>query len=54
MVWLLDQLLFKALLPSAHHLLLGALLVAMVLFSSDGLLPMLRQRGRQWGERRNA
>jgi branched-chain amino acid transport system permease protein len=44
-VYLLDQLLFKELLPSGHQLILGALLVAMILFSPRGLLPLLARRG---------
>ncbi|AXA90278.1 branched-chain amino acid ABC transporter permease [Massilia sp. YMA4] len=43
-VYLLDQLLFKELLPSGHQLILGALLVAMILFSPSGLLPLLARR----------
>ena len=40
-VYLLDQLLFKALIPTGHQLVLGALLVAMIIFSPTGLLPLL-------------
>lgn len=43
-VYLLDQLLFKELLPSGHQLILGALLVAMIVFSPRGLLPWLMRR----------
>lgn len=44
-VYLLDQLLFKALMPTGHQLVLGALLVAMIVASPSGLLPLLRRRG---------
>jgi branched-chain amino acid transport system permease protein len=40
-VYLVDQLAFKPLLPQGHQLILGALLGAMVLFSPGGLLPWL-------------
>lgn len=40
-VYLVDQLVFKAVLPQGHQLILGALLGAMVLFSPGGLLPLL-------------
>lgn len=40
-IYLLDQLLFKNLLPSGHQLVLGGLLVAMIIFSPGGLLPVL-------------
>lgn len=46
-VYLLDQLVFKALIPSGHQLILGALLVAMIVFSPRGLLPLLASRGRR-------
>ena len=41
-VYLVDQLVFKAIMPSGHQLVLGLLLVAMVMLSPDGLLSMLR------------
>ncbi len=41
-VYLVDQLVFKAIMPSGHQLVLGLLLVAMVLLSPDGLLSMAR------------
>lgn len=44
-VYLLDQLVFKNIIPSGHQLVLGALLVAMIVFSPDGLLPLLRKLG---------
>jgi branched-chain amino acid transport system permease protein len=40
-VYLLDQLVFKALIPTGHQLVLGGLLVAMIIFSPTGLLPLL-------------
>jgi len=40
-VYLLDQIVFKALIPTGHQLVLGGLLVAMILFSPTGLLPLL-------------
>lgn len=40
-VYLVDQLVFKAVLPQGHQLILGALLGAMVLFSPGGLLSLL-------------
>lgn len=40
-IYLLDQLLFKNLLPSGHQLVLGGLLVAMIILSPSGLLPVL-------------
>lgn len=42
-VYLLDQLVFKALIPTGHQLVLGGLLVAMIIFSPTGLLPLLRK-----------
>ncbi|MCR6631463.1 MAG: branched-chain amino acid ABC transporter permease [Magnetospirillum sp.] len=41
MVYLVDQLVFKPILPQGHQLILGALLGAMVLFSPGGLMPWL-------------
>lgn len=40
-VYLLDQLVFKSLIPTGHQLVLGLLLVAMIVFSPNGLLPLL-------------
>ena len=45
-VYLLDQLVFKALIPTGHQLVLGGLLVAMIVFSPSGLLSLLRKMGR--------
>ncbi|SFU84269.1 branched-chain amino acid ABC transporter permease [Pseudoduganella namucuonensis] len=44
-VSLADQLVFKELLPTGHQLVLGALLVAMIMLSPGGLLPLLRSLG---------
>ena len=41
-IYLLDQLLFKNLIPSGHQLVLGALLVAIIIFSPSGLVPWVR------------
>ncbi len=45
-VYLLDQLVFKSLIPTGHQLVLGGLLVAMIVFSPSGLLSLLRKIGR--------
>lgn len=42
-VYLIDQLVFKSLIPSGHQLILGGILVAMIIFSPRGLLPLLRR-----------
>ncbi|MFZ3083986.1 branched-chain amino acid ABC transporter permease [Rhodoferax ferrireducens] len=46
-VYLIDQLIFKNIIPSGHQLVLGVLLVAMIVFSPDGLLPLLRKLTRR-------
>jgi branched-chain amino acid transport system permease protein len=43
LIYLADQLLFKALLPSGHQIVLGVLLAAMILLAPDGLLPWFRR-----------
>ena len=43
-VYLVDQLVFKSVMPIGHQIVLGALLAAMILFSPGGLLPMLTRR----------
>lgn len=43
-IYLLDQLLFKPILPHGHQMVLGVLLCAMILLSPGGLLPALRRR----------
>ena len=45
-VYLADQLLFKAIMPTGHQLVLGLLLVVMVVFSPRGLLPVLDRLAR--------
>jgi len=40
-VYLVDQLVFKSLIPSGHQVILGALLIGMILWSPGGLLPPL-------------
>lgn len=40
-IYLLDQLLFKNLLPSGHQLVLGGLLVVVIIVSPGGVLPVL-------------
>jgi branched-chain amino acid transport system permease protein len=42
-VYLVDQLIFKSLIPTGHQLVLGVLLVAMIVFSPNGLLPLLQK-----------
>jgi branched-chain amino acid transport system permease protein len=46
-VYLVDQLVFKAVMPIGHQIVLGALLAAMILFSPAGLLPLLLRRSRR-------
>jgi branched-chain amino acid transport system permease protein len=46
-VYLVDQLIFKNLIPSGHQLILGGLLVAMIIFSPRGLAPVLFKGGRK-------
>lgn len=43
LIYLADQLLFKALLPSGHQIVLGVLLAAMILLAPDGLRPWFRR-----------
>lgn len=42
-VYLVDQLIFKSIIPQGHQLVLGLLLVAMIVLSPDGLLALLRR-----------
>jgi branched-chain amino acid transport system permease protein len=51
-VYLADQLLFKALVSSGHQIILGALLGAMILWSPGGLLPPLAARFTRWSHAR--
>jgi branched-chain amino acid transport system permease protein len=43
-VYLADQLFFKAIMPTGHQLVLGVLLVAMIVFSPSGLMSLLKKR----------
>lgn len=47
-IYLVDQLVFKAVLSSGHQIILGVLLAAMILFAPDGLLSLF---GKCRGER---
>ncbi|MBV2179839.1 MAG: branched-chain amino acid ABC transporter permease [Castellaniella sp.] len=42
-VYLVDQLIFKNIMPTGHQLVLGALLVAMIIGSPAGLVPLVRK-----------
>jgi branched-chain amino acid transport system permease protein len=53
-VYLADQLVFKALIPIGHQIVLGGLLGAMILFAPEGLLSLFAKRGRGGSERRIA
>jgi branched-chain amino acid transport system permease protein len=43
-VYLADQLVFKAVMPTGHQLVLGVLLVLMIVFSPSGLMSLLKKR----------
>ncbi len=43
-VYLIDQLIFKNLIPTGHQMILGVLLVAMIIFSPSGLVPLVAQK----------
>jgi branched-chain amino acid transport system permease protein len=43
-VYLADQLVFKAIMPTGHQLVLGVLLVMMIVFSPSGLMSLLKKR----------
>ncbi len=49
-IYLIDQSIFKNLMPIGHQFILGALLGAMILFSPDGLEPFISKKIR-WGKR---
>ena len=53
-VYLLDQLVFKAFVPIGHQIVLGALLGAMILFSPEGLLSVFAKRVPRLGRKRAA
>ena len=42
LIYLVDQLVFKALVSTGHQIILGSVLALMILFAPDGLLPLLR------------
>ena len=48
-IYLVDQLVFKAVLSSGHQIILGVVLAAMILFAPDGLLSLFKKR--QTGDR---
>lgn len=43
-IYLVDQLVFKAILSSGHQIILGVVLAAMILFAPDGLLSLFKKR----------
>jgi branched-chain amino acid transport system permease protein len=43
-VYLVDQLIFKSLIPVGHQIILGALLVAMIICSPGGLVPLASRK----------
>lgn len=43
-IYLVDQLVFKALVPTGHQIILGLVLALMILFAPDGLVPLFRRR----------
>ena len=43
-IYLVDQLVFKAVLASGHQIVLGIVLAAMILFAPDGLLDLFKKR----------
>ncbi|WP_026075660.1 branched-chain amino acid ABC transporter permease [Noviherbaspirillum massiliense] len=43
-IYLVDQLVFKAMLSSGHQIILGVVLAAMILFAPDGLLSLFKKR----------
>lgn len=47
-IYTVDQLFFKNFIPSGHQIILGALLGIMILFSPDGLVPVVSKKLR-WG-----
>jgi len=49
-IYLMDQLLFKSLIPQGHQLILGGLLVAMILFAPDGLVGVLLRKVKGGGD----
>jgi len=43
-IYTVDQLFFKNYIPSGHQIILGALLGVMILFSPDGLMPLITKK----------
>lgn len=43
-VYMIDQLIFKNMLPTGHEIILGAMLVGMIIFSPTGLLPLISKK----------
>ncbi|MBP6345279.1 MAG: branched-chain amino acid ABC transporter permease [Neisseriaceae bacterium] len=43
-IYMIDQLVFKNIIPTGHQIVLGALLVAMIIFSPSGLVPLLAKK----------
>lgn len=52
-IYTIDQLFFKNYIPSGHQIILGALLGVMILFSPDGLMPLITKKLR-WRRRAKA
>jgi branched-chain amino acid transport system permease protein len=46
-VYTVDQLVFKSLIPSGHQIMLGVLLGIIILFAPDGLIPLLKKTVRR-------
>ena len=53
-VYSVDQLILKNIIPSGHQIVLGALLGVMILFSPDGLMPLLTKKLGSWVRRAKA
>jgi branched-chain amino acid transport system permease protein len=47
-VYLVDQLVFKNMMPSGHQIVLGGLLVVMIIAAPTGLLPLVAERIQRW------
>ncbi len=43
-IYMVDQLIFKNIMPTGHQIVLGGLLVAMIIFSPAGLVPLLSKK----------
>ena len=53
-VYLVDQLVVKNILPSGHQMVLGVVLVAMIVASPDGLLALVRKLTKHFGRSKDA